>query len=607
MDFKSQVLEAVDLVALIGETVALNRRGRDFIGLCPFHQEKTPSFHVNPVKQVFYCFGCKAGGNAVEFVVRRDRVQFREALEILARRAGLEMPGGGPEKRNAGERQALFDAHSAACAFFENQLSHPQAGLAARQYLEQRGFTAPTLKAFRVGLALDAWDALLKSPLLRKFPPGLLAMGGLVRARDHGDGHYDTFRNRIMFPIRDESGRIIAFGGRVAPGSTDPAKYLNSPESPLFSKSRAVFGIDLARQKIVETRTAVVVEGYTDVLMAHQFGCANVVSVLGTALTPQHVSLLRRFADRIVLLFDADAAGDAAAARVMQLFLSQPVEIAVASLPDGLDPDEYLLRHGPEAFARLIADAPDALEHLWTLTQRRFSQTKSLTAQQQTIQEFLDVLGEARSAGPVDSLRWATALARVQRLTEIPLSELHRRFSRGKRQAGRPGPPPGQAEPNGPAASAGLLTPSERLPAERHIMGALLLEPAAWSEVQARLAPEAFEDEQVRRLAEVYWDHQRHEGEPQLKQFLTVLGELGISGLALELVNEIEQLGNLRRVLDESIETLWALRRRKEEEQIVRQLRREGGGGDEEAELLRRLQERVRTPDLRRQGKPASA
>src|SRR6185295_16320027 len=191
------------------------------------------------------------------------------------------------------------------------------------------------------------------------------------------------------FPIRDESARIIAFGGRVMPGSEDPAKYLNSPETPLFSKSRSIFGLDLARQKIVETRTVAVVEGYTDVVMAHQYGATNVVSVLGTAMTEPHVVVLRRFADKIVLLFDADTAGDLAVNRAVELFLTQPVEIAIASMPDGVDPDEYLMQHGVDAFERLLTEAQDALAYKWKQLVREFEAKDDLTGQQKAIQRYL--------------------------------------------------------------------------------------------------------------------------------------------------------------------------------------------------------------------------
>src|SRR5262249_21017301 len=253
-----------------------------------------------------------------------------------------------------------------ACSLFEKFLADFVTGKAAREYLTSRGFDGDSIKRFQVGFAPDVWDALIKSPAMKKFPPALLQQAGLVkpRERDDGtvDGHYDTVRNRLIFPIRDEMGRVIAFGGRVMPGDESPAKYLNSPETPLFSKSRSIFGLDLARQKVVETRTVAVVEGYTDVVMAHQFGVSNVVSILGTAMTEQHVNILRRFADRIVLLFDADAAGETAVNRTVELFMTQPVDFAVATMPDETDPDEFLMQQGAEAFNKLLAEAPTVLD-----------------------------------------------------------------------------------------------------------------------------------------------------------------------------------------------------------------------------------------------------
>src|SRR4051812_13223118 len=234
-DSRGQVLAATDIVELIGQSVALKRRGKDFVGLCPFHQEKTPSFHVSPAKQFFHCYGCKAGGNAIDFVIKRDRVEFIDALRLLAERSGIDLPRhGGADKQKAGERQLLFDAQSAACGLFENSLSHPEIGRAARDYLTGRGFNAETIKQFRIGLAVESWEMLLRSPAMRKFPPGVLTAAGLLKPRQNGEGFYDTFRDRIMFPIMEEAqARIIAFGGRRMSDDQTVAKYLNSPETPL--------------------------------------------------------------------------------------------------------------------------------------------------------------------------------------------------------------------------------------------------------------------------------------------------------------------------------------------------------------------------------------
>jgi DNA primase len=646
-DGKSQVLAATDIVELVGHTVKLTRAGKDYKGLCPFHQEKTPSFTVSPSKQMFYCYGCKAGGDAISFVMKRDRVEFRDALRTLAEAANIELPKFGASKEKTSERQVLLDAHSLAAGWYEKLLSHPEQGAAARTYLKERGFTEDSLKRFHVGLAPDAWDGLLKSPVGKKFTPKQLAMAGLAKPRTQGDGYYDTFRNRIMFPIRDENGRVIAFGGRKMPGSEDPAKYLNSPETPIFSKGRCLFGLDLARQKIVETRTAVVVEGYTDVVMAHQFGVSNVVSPLGTAMTDQHLAALRRFADRIVLLFDADTAGDAAVDRAVGQFLTQPVEIHIASMPPEVDPDEYLIKEGPEEFQRLLSLAPDALTYKWKQLVRTVEAGgNSLTARQKAVEAYLETLASARGTGPVDSLRWGAALTRVSRLTEIPVAELNRRFRPAKTPPRRPSQPPGGAggaaangDAPGPTVTTAPPAPPRPLDAiaraERWILGILLLEPHRWARVQRHVHVENFAAGSVnRRLAEVLWDHQRHEGEPVFNEFLGLLADSdpALAEAAVEAVDEVERLASSpaspgaadadasddrpdrEQVLAEAVAHLERVRTAWEGQKLLAQLRRrtdergpEGAPENaaenkdrDEVVLLKQLQEKARQPDLRR-------
>jgi DNA primase len=599
-DFKARVLDSTDIVELIGRSVALKRRGKDYVGLCPFHSEKSPSFSVSPAKRMFYCYGCKTGGNAIDFVMKRDRIEFIDALRQLGEQAGLEMPRSGVTKQKAGEKQALLDMQSAACAFFEKSLADPDQGAAARAYLAKRQINAESIQRFQIGYAADAWDALLRGPVGRKFQPAQLALGGLVKPREKGDGFYDVFRNRLMFPIRDENSRVIAFGGRVL--ADEQPKYLNSPETPLFSKSRCVFGLDLARQKMVETRTAVVVEGYTDVIVAHQFGVSNVVSPLGTALTEQHVKVLRRFADRIVLLFDADTAGDLAVDRAVGLFLTQPIEIAIASMPSGVDPDEFLLQNGAEAFTKLLDGAADALSYKWKQLVRQFDAGDGdLTSQQKAIETYLEVLASARGSGPVDALRWGSALARVSRLTDIPVDELNRRF-RGRKPVGnRPVSTP--AAPQDPAPvtyPARPLTAQDR--AERQILGILLLQPHRWHEVQRAVHLEDFAHEGHKRLAEIYWDHQRDEGEPVFNEFLGTLGEPALAEIAMLAVDEVEALDDADCVLSEALLWLDHRHRVQEEQKLLAALRRssENASVDSEIELLKGLYESRLRPDLHR-------
>ena len=611
-DYKSQVLQAVDIVELVGRSVALKKRGKSFVGLCPFHQEKTPSFHVDQQRQFFHCFGCAAKGNAIDFVMQRDRIEFIDALRQLGEQAGIEMPRYGQTKEKASQRQMLLEANSAAGAFFEKLLTDPNGGQAARAYLEERGFSAESIRNFQIGLAVESWDSLLKSAVGRKFSPQILAAAGLVKARERGDGFYDTFRNRLMFPIKDENARVIAFGGRVMPGSQDPAKYLNSPETPLFSKSRCVFGLDRARQKIVESRTVAVVEGYTDVVMAHQYGATNVVSILGTALTEQHIAILRRFADRIVLLFDADAAGDTAVNRAVELFLTQPVEIAIASMPSGVDPDEFLLEHGLEAFEAILREASDALTYKWKQLVRLYNGSgNDLTGQQKAVQQYMEVLAGARGTGPVDSLRWGSALSRVSRLTEIPVEELNRRFGRAKpaaryagfrneAQAGESSEP--KTEVPAAARRAERLTARDR--SERWIMSILLVEPHRWFEVQDKVQLTDFTDETRRKLAEIYWQYHQDEGEPKFNELLGQLTEPALAELAVELVEEFDTFDNAEAQLNEAIALLKEMGGRDEQHKLLAELRRTNDAPPPSGEddPLRKLQEKARRPDLRRVG-----
>lgn len=594
------VIAAVDIVQLIGQTVSLKRSGTGFIGLCPFHNEKSPSFHVKPDRQFFYCFGCKAAGNVIDFVMKRDRVEFKEALVSLAQANGIELPRFGPSREKMSERQGLLEACSAAAAFFQQNLNDVKRGHVARSYLAQRGFTDETIQRFQIGLAFNEWEGLAKHPSMRKFSQQQLLQAGLVKQREGQTGVYDTFRDRIIFPIRDENGRVIAFGGRITPEGNAAAqadgkgvaKYLNSPETPLYTKSKVAYGLDMGRQRIVETRTVGVVEGYTDVVMAHQVGATNVVSPLGTALTETHVQVLRRFADRIVLIFDGDEAGDAAVNRVVELFLTQPVEIAIATMPGGMDPDEFLLAHGTEGFDQLLAGAQDALTYQWKLMETRFrSNADDMTGQTKAIESYLALLSHARQAGPVDSLRWHTALARVSKLTGVPSTELNKRFGTSvtRKRAPVAETPALNAAPL--IVKRGLSTGVER--AEQWLLGILLNEPNRWDVVQREFGPTDFVNNELRELATIYWDYQRDEGQPGLQELVAILATPDLKALAIELSSQTETSSETDRVLRDSLTLLRNDKRRRIESTTIANLRRshDCATGDD---LLRTLQNQKR-------------
>ncbi len=357
-----RIRQATDISALVRNIVPLKKSGSGMSGLCPFHKEKTPSFHVNPEKQIFKCFGCGVGGDVFSFVMKTDGVGFMEAVRLLAERAHIELPErDGQPGPPPGEKERLYEVNAWAATAFHYWLLHDAAGKPALEYLKNRGLNDNTIKEFKLGFSLNSWDALVNAAGKKKYGGELLRKAGLTATNERSDRSYDRFRNRVIFPIRDAQDRVIGFGGRSL-GDEEP-KYLNSPETPLFSKGRVLYALDKARAALREKRRVIVVEGYMDAVMAHQFGVTWTVAVLGTALSQEHVRVLRRHADEAVLLFDSDNAGQSSASRSVDAFAAEEVPVRVATLPEGLDPDEYLLKYGEEAFLQQLEASPDGVTY----------------------------------------------------------------------------------------------------------------------------------------------------------------------------------------------------------------------------------------------------
>ena len=373
-DVVDRVRERTDIVEVVGQHVQLRKAGKNFKGLCPFHQEKTPSFVVFPDSQNFHCFGCGAGGDVFNFVMQIDRVDFRDALRELAQRAGVVLEEQVPPSPELMERHArLFELNARAATFYTHVLWSTPNGEPGRALLERRGVDRATAERFQLGFAPDRWDALLTVLGKRSVAATDLIDAGLATARESGDGAYDRFRNRLIFPIRDRDGRIVGFGGRAL-GDAQP-KYLNSPQTAIFDKGANLYALDLAQETIRRLRQVVVVEGYMDAITAHQFGFTNVVASMGTALTEEQVRLVRRSVDRIVLALDADAAGQLATVRGLDVVRGalgeadrldvNPVglvrfertlktDIRIVRLPSGKDPDE-LIRTDTGAWRQALA------------------------------------------------------------------------------------------------------------------------------------------------------------------------------------------------------------------------------------------------------------
>ncbi len=368
MLFSEQTLADIrarlDIVEFIGAQMPLKRAGANFVALCPFHREKTPSFSVSPAKQIFYCFGCHAGGDLFKFVMLRENLDFPAAVRLLAERAGVTLRddrGDGDKGETRTEKEQLYKLHEQVCGFYQHHLAKNPAAQIARDYLAKRALSADSVKLFRIGYAPDSWDATFSWLTGKKFSTQLLERSGLAIRRERGEGYYDRFRGRLMFPIGDEQGRVVGFSGRVLTAEAEAAKYVNSPETPIFQKGRLLFGLDKTKQSLLEEKCAVICEGQIDLISCVQHGFTNVVAPQGTALTADHARILKRYVDEVVLCFDSDEAGQNAAVRSLDALLESGLSIRVASVPEGHDPDS-LVRSSADTLRKLIADAPGYFE-----------------------------------------------------------------------------------------------------------------------------------------------------------------------------------------------------------------------------------------------------
>lgn len=351
-----QIRAASDIVDVIGSYLPLKRAGANFVALCPFHKEKTPSFNVNPHRQIFHCFGCHKGGDVFAFVKEFESIDFPEAVRRLADRAKIPLeyePNSG-EQQSRHLKETLLQIHEQIAQRWQNALATEAGGQIARDYLAQRGVTAEAIKLFRLGYAPDLWDDTVNWAKSKSHEPGLVEKAGLILRKEGGDHYYDRFRGRLMFPICDEQGRVIGFSGRILSGDEKSAKYVNSPETPIFTKSRVFFGLDKSKRALLDAGSAVVCEGQLDLIACFMAGIQNVVAPQGTAFTADQAHILKRYADEVVLCFDSDEAGQNAAVRSLDHLLASGLAVRVAVVPAPHDPDSFIKANGGEAFKALI-------------------------------------------------------------------------------------------------------------------------------------------------------------------------------------------------------------------------------------------------------------
>ena len=552
----SRVQQANDIVDVVAEHVSLKRKGREMLGLCPFHEDHTPSMNVSPTKQIFKCFACGAGGDVIKFVQMRENLTFPQAVERLAERAGIQLESrrsAAPQRRDPVsdvDPNLLARVNAWATKFFQQCLNDPERGKVARDYLASRKISAESIARWNLGVAPNAVDALAKAAGPR-IPLRLLQQGGLVA----GAGQ-DKFVHRLMFPITDATGRFIGFGGRTL--SDAGAKYINSPTTPLFDKSNTLYGLEQARHRIVSTGTAVVVEGYTDVIMAHQFGCANVVATLGTSFTTGHGRTLRRYAKRVVLVYDSDVAGMEAANRALEVCLSQRLDIKLGFVPEGKDPCEFLLVAGKEAFDRVVDGATDVLQFKWDRLRTAFEGDDSLANRRTILNEFLQAVATGLAANNIpvlDSGLIVNKLSKIIGLTPREINaDLSRRMGRVSKTMKSDGDRRNEVEPID--WGQGLYAA-----AQREVLEVLLNEPALFQGRQEEICVSLFNVPILRQIAEVLLDALRSDDGFSLSGLLARIESVSLAEGLVALQAAGEQKGNYASRLADAVSVLRRYRK----------------------------------------------
>jgi DNA primase len=363
------ILARVNIVEIISGYIPLKRAGRNFKACCPFHHEKTASFVVSPERQIYNCFGCGESGNAFKFLMRYERMDFPEAVEALARKVGVPLPEDNPrDNKNQGLVTELFRVNEAAAQFYSNNLNSTQ-GAGPKDYLIKRGISPETIITLKIGFALDKWDSLIDYLRGKGFELKIIEKAGLIINKDSG-GYYDRFRKRIVFPIFDIKGRVLGFGARVLDSSLP--KYINSPETPIYTKGRNLYGLNLAKESVRENDFVAVVEGYMDFILPYQEGVRSIVASQGTALTVEQVRLLKRYTNNVVMIYDADSAGELATLRSLDIFVEEEVNVKVVSLPKGFDPDTFLRKNGIEGLKEEIVNASNLFDYKLKVLKSRY-------------------------------------------------------------------------------------------------------------------------------------------------------------------------------------------------------------------------------------------
>jgi len=543
---------ASDIAGVIGQFVSLKPIGQGFRGLCPFHREKTPSFYVRPAEQYFKCFGCGKAGDVFTFIMEHDSVSFPEARQILADRAGIEIKpsSAGGAKPGIGRRD-IFRANQWAMDLFRRELLG-SAGGPAREYVASRKISEAMAEQFKVGFAPDSYDFLRSRSQQSGVPDDLLLAAGLIKRADDGD-YYDTFRHRLIFPIVDPTERIVGFGGRALGGQS--AKYINSPETAVFHKSQCLYGMNHARSALKDRERAVLVEGYTDVIMAHQHGFAETVAPLGTSLTEGQSDMLRRYSPCVVVVFDADPAGRKAADRAAEIAMKSHLDVLLAVMPDGTDPCEFLSEKTPADFEELLISAKPALLFKWEITLREHQGGGTPAARLRAVTSFIEFVAFSDVFGSLGDIERGLAIDQLARLVGIRRESVCEQIEEARR---RNRPP--QVETAGAKSKPARTRPRDAL--EAAVLDALIVlvcEPGLFDQAKEWFDPRLFIDEQLRRIAEATVVLAGETGEFSVNELIEKLESSDDAARIVDLVEQGRSGGPLEDRLAAAAERMTAL------------------------------------------------
>ncbi|MBI4706545.1 MAG: DNA primase [Candidatus Omnitrophica bacterium] len=558
------ILSRVNIVEVISAYVPLKRAGRNFKACCPFHEEKTPSFVVSADRQIYHCFGCGESGNAFKFLMRYERMEFLEAVELLAKKAGVILPESKKQDPAAVNFiTQLYKLNELSGLFYENNLSLPSARL-AKDYLLKRGLNEETIKLFKLGFVPDKWDMLLSHLRSKNISLSLMEKAGLVVPKDNG-GYYDRYRNRIIFPILDPRERVIGFGARVLDNSLP--KYINSPETPVYVKGRNLYGLNLSKDSIRELDFVVIVEGYLDVIVPFQAGLKNIVASSGTAFTPEQARLIKRYTSNVVVVYDGDAAGQIASLRSLEIFIEEEMNVKIVSLSEGLDPDSFVRKNGVDALREEISNAKSLFDYKLSILKSRFNY-RNIDDKTKIAQAMLEILAKIKNA--VLRSEYLKKLAQDLDIKEDALFQELKKFDTGK-------------------PSANPVAPNQRKqlnisPTEKLLIKLMLEENDLITRIKDSLHPRDFLDERSTKIVSHIFKlfDEGRSVEPNL--LMSHLGSDDFSQLLCESIFMPDQLSSeeKEKVADDCVKRLKHEKSRQHRQSLEQEIKIAQNSGDED-------------------------